>query len=123
MSTVAAPKSVDDGKSQVQFPALEFSSNSLADNIKMINDGNILTLYTKSAYRVFHNLDKAVLSERRVVYLDCNSCEGLLGKGEWEWYIHNSIPTVKELPDGDALRNKIIEQRDVPHKEYISLGY
>ena len=120
MSTVAAPKSVDDSKSQVQFPALEFTGNNLADNIKMIKDGNILALYTKSACRVFHNLDKVDLSERRVVYLDCNSHEGLLGEGEWEWYIHNSIPTVTELPGGDALRNKIIEQRDVPHKKYIS---
>lgn len=118
-----APKSVDDGKSQVQFPELEFTTNNLADNIKMIKDGNILALYTKSACRVFHNLDQVDLSERRVVYLDCNSHANLLAEGEWEWYIRNNIPNVKQLPAGDALRNKIIEQHNVPHKQYISLGY
>jgi hypothetical protein len=119
--SVAAPQPID--KSKVQFPKLEFSNNSLEDVIKMINDGNIVALHTKSASRVFHNLEKVDLSERRVVYLDCNSHEDLLCKGEWEYQIHWCIPTVSELPREDALRNKIIEQHNVPHKEYIYLPY
>lgn len=116
---VAAPQPID--KSQVQFPKLEFSGNGLQDVIKMIQDGNIVALHTKDACRAFHNLDKVDLSERRVVYLDCNSHENLLCNGEWEDQIHWRIPTVTELAREDALRITIIGQHNVPHRKYLSL--
>lgn len=122
MAAVSAPKPVED-KAQEKFPALKFTDNSYVDAVQIIKDGNILALYAKNACRVFHNLKSSVnLSERRVVYFDCNSMPGLLIKGEWDWQIRASIPSVSELPSSDALRQKIIEQGEVPHKVYVTLN-
>lgn len=112
-----------------KFPALTFTGNSLADVIKIINDKNVLALHTTKACRVFHAIsfekpDSAEsLKDVRVVYLDCNSNEGLLGEGEWEWYIKNKVKDVHELGHDNVLRKAIIEQRAVPNKEYVSLDY
>jgi hypothetical protein len=88
----------------------------------MVKAGEILAIYDKEACRVFHNLEAVDLSERRVVYLNCNEHPGLLCDGEWESYFHSEIPTVTELPDGE-LRDRIIEQKTVPYRQYITLGY
>jgi hypothetical protein len=107
-----------------EFPKLVLIENNLVDNITMIEAGEILAIYGGGDCRVFHKLPTPVdLSERRVVYLDCNSLPGLLDKGEWEWYIHDRIPTVTELSYGDELRTRIIEQKTVPNRTYIKLGY
>ncbi len=109
------------------FPELTFTSNNLADVIRFVKEKNVLVLHTKDACRVFHMVptvesDKpASLSNVRVIYLDCNSHKGLLDEGEWEYYI-NAVEGVHEV-GVSALRNAIIEQREVPHKHYISLGY
>jgi hypothetical protein len=63
------------------------------------------------------------LKNVRVIYLDCNSHPELLGEGGWEWYIKDAIKDVKELGLKSELRKIIIEQREVPNKEYVSLGY
>jgi hypothetical protein len=123
MSIVITPKSAEENNSQVSFPKLKFTKDTFADIIKMIEDGNIIALHSISACRAFHNLDMVNLSARRVVYIDCNSLPGLLGDGELEWYIHNKIPIVRELPLGDVLRYKILEQLEIPHKEYVRLGF
>jgi hypothetical protein len=111
------------------FPPLTFTSNNLVDVIRFINEKNIVALHTTKACRVFHNIsfDRPESAESlkgvRVIYLNCNSHEGLLGEGEWEWYIKDAIKNVKELGYGSELRKIIIDQRSVPNKEYISLGY
>ena len=110
------------------FPELVVTSNNLVDVIKFINDKNIVALHTSRACRIFHAISfekpesEASLKDVRVVYLDCNSHEGLLGEGEWEWYIKDAIKNVTELDDS-PLRKIIIAQRAVPNKEYLSLGY
>ncbi len=121
MAAVSAPQPEE--RSQAKFPELKFTNDNLLDNIKIIQEGNILAFYTTSACLVFHNLESVDLSERRVVYLDCNSHPNLLAEGEWEWAIRRAIPDVTELQHGDPLRDKIIEQINVPHREYTQLGY
>jgi hypothetical protein len=117
---------------EIKFPPLEFTSNNLVDVINLIKAENIVALYTSTACRVFHAIfsvqpDSPVgvdtLKDHRVIYLDCNSMPGLLGKGEWEWYIKDSIKNVIELGVDDELRNAIIDQKLVQHREAISLGY
>src|SRR5574342_965498 len=119
MSTITASKS--NSESRVQFSVLEFTKDVLTDVIKMIADGNIVALHTTSACRVFHNLPTVNLSERRVVYFDCNACIELLSEGEWEYHIHERVQSVTELLDEDALRDEIIKQRNVPYRAYIEL--
>lgn len=112
-----------------KFAPLTFTKNNLVDVIKFINDKNIVALHTTNACRVFHAISfkkpesaAESLKNVRVIYLDCNSHEGLLGPGEWEWYIKDAIKNVKELGKCE-LRNVIIEQSEVPNKKYVSLGY
>jgi hypothetical protein len=118
-------------KIETQFPPLTFTKNNLVDVIQFINDKNIVVLHTTKACRVFYST--AISSEQpestnmlenvRVIYLDCNLHAGLLDEGEWEWYIKDAIENVKELGRESKLKKAIIEQSEVPNKEYIALGY
>lgn len=117
-------------KPKPKFPPLTFTDNNLVDVIRFIEDKNIVVLHTTEACRIFHSINfdqsenQISLENHRVVYLDCNSHPGLLGDGEWEWYIKDYVKGVKELSYNDKeLRDVIIDQRSVPNKEYISLGY
>lgn len=109
------------------FPPLTLTDNTLADIIGFINHKNVVVLHTTKACRVFHSISFEQpehldsLKNVRVIYIDCNVHEGLLGEGEWEWYIKDAIKDVKELGINSLLRKTIIEQRDVPNKNYLHI--
>jgi len=110
------------------FPTLTFTGDNLFDVIGFINDKNVVALHTTKACRVFHAISfeqpisDLSLKEIRVIYIDCNSCAGLLVEGEWDYYIKAAFKDAKELSIRDELRQIIIDQRSVPNRQYISLG-
>jgi hypothetical protein len=111
-----------------EFPPLTFTDNNLSDVVRFIKDHNVVALHTKKACRVFHSVPLALpeavdsLKNVRVIYLNCNSHEGLLDDGEWEYYIKQAVENVHELGLDSLIRRAVIEQSSVPNKTYIQLG-
>jgi len=117
-----------------KFPPLKFYPDNFKTICHWINEKNILVLYTSQYCRIFHTISydesdiETMLKNHRVIYHDTNGHPGLLADGEWEWSIKAAIKDVKELPYEDKLRDILIreillDQRSVPHREYVSLGY
>ena len=110
------------------LPPLKITNNNLVDVIEFIKAKNVVALHTTTACRVFQNISTEEpsldsLKDRRVIYIDCNAHEGLLGEGEWEWYIKDAIKDVNELGRNSILRDAIINQKAIPNKTYLSLNY
>lgn len=95
------------------FPEITFTKNTLYDLVSLIRQGNVVALHTTEACRVFHKISELsldVLDKTRVVYIDCNAMPGLLGEGEWEWYIKHADREIQELPPSSDVRLAIINQ-------------
>ena len=66
------------------------TNNSLIDVIEWLKEGAYVVVHDHfRSGRYFHYKcpGKEKLEELRVVYLDVESMKGLLGDGEWEYYI------------------------------------
>lgn len=111
------------------FSPLSFTSNPLIDLIKIVNDKNILVLYTSKAYRVFHSISfdqqesENFLKNIRVIYVDCNSHQDVLDEGGWEYYLKYGVKDCHELEICSLLRKTIIEKSTVPHKTYLRFSF
>ncbi len=112
-----------------EFPPLTFTDNNLSDVVRFIKDQNVVALHTQKACRVFHSVSleqpeaTESLKNVRVIYLDCSSHAGLLDDGEWEYYIKQAVKDVHELGLDSLIRRAVIDQRSVPNRTYIQLGY
>lgn len=118
----AVTQLTSDGKIPVVLPPLKYIGGPLSNIIQMIKDKNIVALHAGETWRIFHNLPTVNLDERRVVFIDCSSCEWVLGDGKWSYNIEHEIKKVKELDVGE-LKDRIIKMVDVPHKEFIGVCF
>lgn len=119
----------------IEMKSSAFSGSNVSEIETFIKSGSIVALHTTSACRVFLDTSFAKLPEenladliealngKRVIYIDCNSHPGLLGNGEWEFFIKDDIKTAAELALDSLLRQAIIDQRQIPNKLYLNVRY
>lgn len=94
---------------------------SLIQTLEMIEEGKVFVICTTHAMRAFvKNIENLDLDTQTVAYFDCNYMPGLLGDGEWEYYLTRPEEN-SEITDAN-IRKRLAEQKDIPHKEYYSTG-
>ena len=92
---------------------------SLKQALDMIEEGMVFVIYTAHAMRAFvKNIENLDLDAQTVAYFDCNYMPGFLGDGEWEYYLTQPEGN-SEITDTN-IRERLAEQKDIPHREYYS---
>lgn len=86
---------------------------TIAKAVDIIDLGDIIALYAGDKFRVFHNqknLGEENLSEKMVVYIDCNLRKDLLEKDGWEMFLRNAFEEdFQELSGENPLKDRVIE--------------
>lgn len=89
--------------------------SNLAEILGWLGNGDCVCLYTPYSSRCFYGKQEIEKIEGRMVYLDVSSHPGLLGDGEWEFYIkREGYYEMDKVPEVQYQSNKT---------SYFSLGY
>lgn len=92
---------------------------SLATAVQWVNEGKVFVMCASDAMRAFaKDVSQVDLDTQEVYYFDCNYMPGLIGEGEWDFYLTQDDDN-SEITDNELL-TRIVEQKSLPNRKYFS---